>query len=282
MKNLAEISKEPILPRNFMSVAVGLISEESILFAAESQTTRDKLKMLGTNKVSVLTFANGENAIVAQAGNADRSARVVEIMENMALSENIKDHDTLSEITRKSISQARNEMRAQMFNCSAEELQEYIWKHEQDCWIMTGHYFKGTPMLHTGNFAQGICSRVTTSKRSDFSPRLFATIGTGSDLAFYLLNQYISSDMEFNASFAVLLYVLNEIKSHDAYCGGDTHFVFLEKSDTVAIRLDQDIVNDIERAIRETVESAQKSRTLQMTNALEKVAKKWGKELGVE
>jgi hypothetical protein len=231
--------------------------------------------MLDANKASVLPFSASGQAIIGQAGNADRSARVVEIAEKLAITKTMTEDSSVADVIRQAILEARSEMRAQMFNCSSEELLDYIWRHDQDCQIISGHYFKDEAVIHVGNFAQGFCTRVTTTPRTEFKKKYFAAIGTGADLAVYLLKQHAKPDMDFGTAFAIAVYVLEEVKSHDAFCGGETHFVFLDKKSNVATRLDSNAITEISAAICKAGDSARVETNEKLTTALDEVTQKW-------
>jgi 20S proteasome alpha/beta subunit len=204
--------------RKAMTIAVGLIrktGKKVICIAADSQTTYgEHSKRLDAVKITNIKFEGPhQNVIIAQAGDADNAARTLEILAELAKETEIKDRRTVAELVQQAMVEKKREMRKQQCNCSMEKLRDYILKHELDFQFLIGHFFKGEPIFYVADFWVGAAN-------AEYSH--FATIGTGSLIGNYILQEFYSPEMPFQSIYAAAIYAVEEVKKVDNYCSGDT------------------------------------------------------------
>jgi 20S proteasome alpha/beta subunit len=254
-----------------VTIAIGLLSNDSIIVAADSQTTCDNIKNTDAEKISLVEFADC-GVMVAQAGNADRAGRAIEILSDMASSEKLSNKRSAAELAERAILQVKKELRQQQCDCTMEELRDFVWKHEQDFKLLIAHYFEGVPYFYIADFLVGAANREN---------RHFAAIGTGAELASYLLGEYFKPNTPFNPTFATALYVIEEVKKHDSYCSGTTRFAFARPQKWPGMML-QELIDDICKELGKFNEATRESRNKTMTEMLESVGRQWAKKFKEE
>ena len=195
-----------------MTIIVGIICEDTIVIASDSQTTAGNAKRCDTEKIVAVEFANGE-VMVAQSGCATYSSRAIEIFTDLARSVTITNYRTVTELAEQAMRQLRNEIRLQRNDCTMEELQEYVWRHELGCEFMIAYYFERKPYLYTLDMMMGIADKVSSR---------YTAIGCGASLGTYLLEDFMPHQAGYSHSTAIAVCVVEIVKKHDAYCGGPT------------------------------------------------------------
>jgi 20S proteasome alpha/beta subunit len=103
---LQKNAKKPV------TIAIGILAKKTIWMAADSQTTRDDLKIIDARKISILHLSDAK-ALIAEAGSAAVCQRIIEVMETMAKTELLKDYRTVADIAQKAMAAVRNELRFQ-------------------------------------------------------------------------------------------------------------------------------------------------------------------------
>src|SRR5258708_7079834 len=86
-----------------MTIAIGLLCNDSIVLASDSQTTCDNIKETGIEKIHVFGRAFKTQYLVAEAGNADRSWRAFEILREMAEKVDLTDYRTIADLASKAM-----------------------------------------------------------------------------------------------------------------------------------------------------------------------------------
>lgn len=250
-----------------VSIAIGLVSEDAIILAADSQTTCGNRKRDDAEKISIIKFADCA-VMIAQAGNADRAQRAIEIFAELAVKENLVTRRTAVDLLEKAVLQAKKELRTQQADCSMEELRDFIWKHDQDFKLLLAHFFDNKPCFYIIDFFIGVANQERCH---------YATIGSGADLADYMLREYFKPKTLFATTLATALYVIEEVKKHDSYCSGDTRLAFAAPSND-ALFIHRPLVNSIACQLSTVNEETREDRNRTMTEILESVAKVWIKE----
>ncbi|MGD0743519.1 MAG: hypothetical protein ABSA45_00035 [Verrucomicrobiota bacterium] len=195
-----------------MTIIVGIICENAIVLASDSQTTSGTTKRTDTEKISSVEFAN-LTALVAQAGYAPFSGQAVEIFNSLAKDKEITDYRMVAELAERAMRQLKDRVRFQQGDCTVEELREFVWKHELGCELMIAYFFDGKPCLFTIDMIVGIANKVNS---------FYEAIGCGANLGAYLLSELSAPDMVFDHAAVLAVYVVEIVKKHDAYCGGKT------------------------------------------------------------
>src|SRR6266567_6612872 len=92
--------------RKPVTIIVGIICENGIVVASDSQTTHGNSR-LHCNKVSCLEFIGGK-AIVAQSGASDLSSRAVQILTEKAKQSRIADDRSVARLAEESVREVHN------------------------------------------------------------------------------------------------------------------------------------------------------------------------------
>ncbi len=201
-----------------MTIIVGIISDEGIILASDSQTTSGTAKRCDANKISLVEFKNLK-VLVAQAGYATFSGRALEIFEAAAKDKEITDYRMIVEMAEKAMRQMKDEARFQQGDCTMEELRDFVWKHELEAKFMLAYYFEGNPFLFTLDMVVGVANKVNSH---------YDAIGCGANLGGYLLSELSYTKMDSGLAAAIAVHVVESVKNHDAYCGGETKAAILK------------------------------------------------------
>lgn len=216
-----KLKKQPV------TIAFGILGKKSIVMAADTQTTRDKTP--DTQKISVLRLKDS-NALLAQAGNATNSRRAIEIMTDLAKDAPIVDYRTVADIARRAMIKLGQELREQRGPCSAREFDEFFWENEQQAFLMISHFFNERPHIFVSNLFFANADLVADREHSQF-----AAMGTGAQTAEYILGRINipSMDSTDHATkiMVTAMYVIEEMKRVDTYCGGSMTLGFIHSPD---------------------------------------------------
>ena len=210
-----------------MTIIVGIICHEAIVLASDSQTTSGTSKRTDTEKISPVVFGNLET-LVAQAGYAPFSGQAVEIFTNLAKGKEITDYRQVAETAEQAMRQLKDRIRFQQGDCTMEELREFVWKHELGCELMIAYHFEEKPYLFTIDMVVGIANKVNAR---------YEAIGCGANLGAYLLSELCEPDMHFDHAAVLAVYVVEIVKNHDAYCGGQTKLGIVHRVDILTSKV---------------------------------------------
>jgi 20S proteasome alpha/beta subunit len=207
-KYLVKTNRKPV------TLIVGIICTDGIVIAGDSQTSWGAAKSWDAQKITDLEHANG-HAIIAESGAVITSSNIVEELAKQVPEKQLFEKYGLPGLVKMAVLKVREELRRQHFSCTSEELQNVIERNELDATLMVAHYEKDTPRIETIKFTVGITNR---------SKSFFEVVGSGSDLAHYLLSNLCLPGMEMDCAEATIMavHVVETVKRHDPYCGGPT------------------------------------------------------------
>jgi 20S proteasome alpha/beta subunit len=200
-------------------------------------------------------------ALVAQSGSATLSGRAVEILIGMAKNQQVADYRVVADIAQNAMRQLKNELRFQQGDCTMEELRDYILKNESGCELMLAYYFENKPFLFKVDLVLGVATKINS---------YYAAIGCGGNLGEYLLSEYSKPNMDFNSAFSTAIYVVEEVKKHDAFCSGDARIGFIQPSDPPVI-MDQNVINSVVRGLTAVNEAAKEDRSKKISEMLKSI-----------
>jgi 20S proteasome alpha/beta subunit len=195
-----------------VTLIVGIICKDGIVVASDSQTTWGSGKSWNADKMAELVHPYGK-AVVAGSGAVITSSNIIKHLTQLAIDRTIFDQMELPGIAANAVRAVRNELRKQQFDCTSEEFQSFIEQEELDCELMIAHYTNTTPRLDTISLSIGLPNRAN---------HFFEAVGSGSDLATYLLTDLCSPNMESTTASVIAVHVVEIVKRHDPYCGGPT------------------------------------------------------------
>jgi 20S proteasome alpha/beta subunit len=194
--------------RKPVTLIVGIICKDGIVMAGDSQTTWGTGKSYSANKMKELESVE-KRVLIAESGAEITSSKAVEYLDLLLRENGV--HTNVPELAAKAVRQVRTDLRKQQFDCTAEELQNYIYREELDCELMMAHYENGHPKIDTIRLSAGIPKRAKS---------FFETVGSGSDLANYVLTDLCNPNMETDMASVFAVQAVEIAKRHDPYCGG--------------------------------------------------------------
>ena len=201
---------------NPVTIIIGLICRNSIILAADSQTSYGDSKLPNARKICTLTFAGeASKSLIAQAGTAETSSAVIANAAKLAALRKLGNEDTVREVVQSAIQQERDRLRQHHFNCSAEEFRKIIFDEGLDCLLMTACYGERSegphvPIIDVFDFGSGLVRR---------QMQWYQAIGIGEVLANYLLQEISATDMDDKLGVAVAVYVVDRVIQHVRDCG---------------------------------------------------------------
>lgn len=194
-----------------MTIIVGLICQDCIIVASDSQTSFGDHKTLVADKIRVVNFAGeGEKILIAQAGCAETSASVIAEVERIAHDCSMGDEKNVVEVIKQSVLRVRQDLRHQHFDCSPEEFKRVIFDQGLDCSLMAGFYDKaGRAHIRIFNFDSTMVREVNG---------WYASIGIGEPLANYIIEETFTPEIENRLGRAVAVYVVDKVIQHVRDC----------------------------------------------------------------
>ncbi len=259
--------KMPAIPK--VTIAIGIISKANrqIFLACDSETTDGAVKTHEARKIGVIEFANGK-VLVAQAGSADFGDEVIEIMQKRAKAVEIENEETVSKLASDSL----RELRGKAIEANKESPgwdPHRFFLEDYPLTLLVAFYFDGNPFMYRLNIHNDfIAKRIHNS---------FQAIGTGKDLAGYLLKEYNELDPDFNLVALVALSVIEKVIPNVTGCGSPTQAALATAGRTpefehyivcdAALFAAEDVARAV-RAIREQEEKLKPEKREQMLKTI--------------
>jgi 20S proteasome alpha/beta subunit len=190
-----------------MTILTGIICPDAIVLAADSQMTEAGLGTIGfKDKISIVHFANDEQALIASAGAPSITDYIVELVQQKARGVKITNPRTVTDI----IENAIGEYKAPL----DDDQKEYGKEHGGE--LILAFYASGKPYLYTIAVYGGSGKAATAGCH-------YVAAGVGKWTADYLLREFAVPGAKAQAAIGTSIYVIRKVKRHQAaYCGGDT------------------------------------------------------------
>ena len=197
-----------------MTLIVGIICKDAIVFGAESETSREVTKYQGAKKLHRVAFKNGW-AIVGESGVAHLSSLALNYFKRCATGTEITDEDTI----RKTLNTAFRGMAGELGTVIGTlDAQEY-YRHSDNYFELTvGYYFNRKPYLYVFKPTHGVAASQN---------REFALSGIADYLAEYLLKDFKLSELDSHGALIAAAYVVGEVKTAIIGCGGKTEIALM-------------------------------------------------------
>jgi 20S proteasome alpha/beta subunit len=201
-----------------VTIIVGIITKDQIILASDSQTTYGNLKRLDVQKISVVEFSN-TCALVAESGAAEQSGMAVELLKQKAKGKALADYAMVAELAQESLREVRNYLIDLNKGCNfSDEKWERYFRDDNQVELMVANYFNEKPYIYTVNLHTCTASKAKLH---------YEAIGCGANLGDYLLSELTHPNMDNNLASAIAVYVVESVKKHDPYCGGNTKVALL-------------------------------------------------------
>jgi 20S proteasome alpha/beta subunit len=211
------LESEPLIRPEFqkkkrkapVTIIIGMKCQNGIIVVCDSRTTEPTGHIRDdAQKLTVVTFADGNQAVVAEAGSAKFSSRAVEIISLLAKDRKLDHSRALADCSEEALARLKDSIRKQ-YHGTAEELQKHFDSFSFE--LMMAHYYNGKPFVFTLDFCLGIA---ITEKQ------LHTSIGCGCILANFLLSPLNISQFAVAHGIWTAVYAVEEIKRYDSRCGG--------------------------------------------------------------
>ncbi len=212
-----------------MTQIVGIVYQEGILVASESQYTAGRQKTFDAEKISIIKFKNGD-AIVAECGVVSTSNRAVRYFTEAAKDAEIDSEDAVSKIIESVIKKIRLEILESLQErpYSAAEQDEIFNSDNYRFGLMVAHYFKPPrmeiarpkpiPCLYKITLQDGLAERL----------RSYGVMGAIDRLAVFILKQFNCNELKWGGAACLAIDVLERIKDDDNTCGGKIIFATVD------------------------------------------------------
>jgi 20S proteasome alpha/beta subunit len=131
-----------------VTLIVGIVCKDAVVLAADSQTTYYPSKILGTNKISEVKFANG-SALVAEAGFVTLSNEAVGIFRKKAVTTEIKNEETIANLCKESVFEVRRNQIG-LYAKRRYSLVEWqnFFRDQQQFFLTVAYYHQNKPHLY--------------------------------------------------------------------------------------------------------------------------------------
>jgi 20S proteasome alpha/beta subunit len=247
-----------------VTLIIGIICKDGIVMAGDSQTTWDTGKSWSANKMREIKYGQAR-VLVAESGATLTSTDAVESLARMAEDPEMSSNHSLPELAELAIKSVRDKLRFQNFECTSEELQNFIGRNGLECELMVAHYSNG-PKIHTVRLTMGVASPARL---------YFETVGCGSDLANYLLTDLCEPNHGYRINTLIAAHVVETVKRHDPYCGGPVKLGVLRADpDDSPLIFDQRQTDNFVQLVSRIDAETKQSRLRIMQDALEQEAEK--------
>jgi 20S proteasome alpha/beta subunit len=196
-------------PKKPVTLIVGIICEDGIVVASDSQTTDMSSGMARTDGSKInITLADGSSGVVATAGSVDWSLQIIERVEQMAKQTVLTSERSFADLVENANIEIKKKER--LVGRTSRELQRHFDDYEAE--ILIANYFRGAPCMYTF-LSNGMVSPTRVTKQ------LYVSIGNSEAMADYLLKKFNLPSTLTGVGHAIALYTINEvIQAKDTFC----------------------------------------------------------------
>lgn len=200
-----------------VTIIVGIICENAIVLASDSQTTNDTLKRCNTKKLHPIKFKDGV-CLVGESGNAALGDYFIQTFAGLAATTSIESADTIPDVAQAAMRKTRDHFRNQL-GFTTEALQDYIHNRPDFyCRIMLASFHNATPRLHLLDILVPLAQKTRG---------YFEAVGCGADLGYYLLTEHAEPKMDEEFTTAIAVHTVETVKQFNPFCGGSTQVALL-------------------------------------------------------
>jgi 20S proteasome alpha/beta subunit len=201
-----------------MSQIIGIICNDCILVACESQGTLNERKQFDANKMQLVRFKD-KWALVALADGIAAANRVIYLMQTIAKDQPLESEWTLANVASQAMNQFKNEIMAMHQNAdySLQERAKLFGTYHFS--LMLADYSRSVPCLYTMDFLDGISERHS----------LFAVMGAADAVVQFAISQLPEKKVDWELAIVTIVDALEQIKGINIYCGGAIKVAIVEK-----------------------------------------------------
>jgi 20S proteasome alpha/beta subunit len=212
---MSNYCRQPQKPeRKFkMTLIIGIICQDAIVLASETQTTAGSYRILDTQKIHRIAFNNGE-AILAESGVVDSASVVIQKIKKDALEVKITDEETIPNFIQSKVREFRSDAISLHPNAGLIEWQNFFYSDNNSFNLTFAYYHGEKPFLYNIEPAKAKASRLPG--------RHYSASGIGAELGTYLLREHSKPNMPYWQAAYVASHVVETVKDHVEGCGGKT------------------------------------------------------------
>lgn len=231
-----------------MTIILGIIAENTIIIASDSQTTAGSSKRTDTNKITELTL-DGIPVLIAESGDAVLSGAVVEKLQASFSSLKFDDYRKPVDAAQNAIAELRRQIaQGNTLNNPNDLGPSYF--DENSFSLMMAYFYKRPNQSATEPFLYTLDSVTAGYGKRE---KHFAAIGCGASTAEFILGRCDATKLELPMAVTTAVYVVEEVKKVDTFCGGPTKLAVIgEKSvlysETEAEPLIKSVIEAIQNA----------------------------------
>ncbi len=229
-----ELKKRP------MTVIVAIQATDSILLAADSQTTDGNRKRTDAEKISIVQIGEVD-VLAAESGMDNLSGRALEFVKNPTQPHQPTAAQDIVDAFERAIRQALAVLRETMGpNSAPEAFAEYVEKRA-DFALTIAFYWNKQPYVYNVRSTR-LPPRAMKGK--------FDAYGSGGELGYYVLKECCQAYPDFWRGFVTAIYAVEKVKENDCFCSGPTRVGVIRKETGKAQLLRDDDIGDIVKSIR--------------------------------
>ena len=208
-----------------VTLIVGIVCQDSLVIACESQFTYGTRKEVDAIKTSRIDFKNN-TIVVAEAGMVAESSRAVDFMRKMAGDVEITNDDSVMDVAERGVRKLRSNL---LDGFGGHTSSEDSWRK----YLMENHNFElmiglmrgDRPSLFTINLYQAVAIR---------HPR-YAFCGCGDGIADFIFKDLEIKDLSWKEANVMAIYAIEKAKDRDVACGGATRLTTMDENRIVAM-----------------------------------------------
>ena len=193
-----------------MTIIVGIVADERITLACDSQTSADNTKRTDTSKISHLLFG-AKNVLIAQAGDCTLSSRAVEIMQKEFLRMEFDDWRKPADAAQNAVKLLKQEL-VEINNWKDHREEEVEYLNLNPFKLMLAYFYEKIPFLYVLDSVPGFATRRYN----------YVAIGCGGNIGEYILSHANLKNMDLQQALITAIYTVEEVKRVDLFCGGPT------------------------------------------------------------
>lgn len=215
-----------------MTIIIGMICENGIVVASDSQTTYGTAKRIDTEKMHSIDFFDGEEVLVAQSGDAILTSRLIEIMREKADELTLSDWRAPAYCAEMAIRELKGEMLAalQGEDRPLKEREDLFLGH--DASLMIAYYYEKKPHIFQIDFTMGVA----------IEQKKYSCMGCGATVAEFIIGWFDCAGLSLLRTLITSVYIIEEVKKVDAFCGGPTQLAAIVHGGEIAEDLSGDVV----------------------------------------
>lgn len=205
-----------------VTICIGFASTECLLLASDSQMSMgSKYKQCNEPKLHSIRLSAEQWAILAIAGSLDGARMFQETFESEAFGVELKNERTISDLADSVLKNTRVRILDSVDHPSLTSVERENHLADLNFEGIIAFYFRSRPHFYTIELRRALTVR---------SQRPFETIGSGSDIAGFVLTGAELSRFHSESAIGFAAYAIESCKRFDQACGGPLQILVLSET----------------------------------------------------